>query len=990
MNMLVRFLSFGIVFGCWWCPRQGLATIVPPPSLRINEWMTVNLSFPDENGETGAWLEVYNAGNSAVNLAGWHLTDNLDKPEQWTFPAGIALPAGGFILLWADGKNRASHTNFRLNENGGLIGLFEPGGALRDLVQYGALPAEVSQGRIPDGAAAIGILLNATPGAANSEAVLQVTASAQVALSPTGAVWRYLDRGENLGATWRETGYNDANWASGRAQLGFGDNDEATIISGGSAAQHNTTTYFRRAFFVTNAPLYTNLTLRLLRDDGAVVYLNGSEIRRDNLPAGQLISYSTLALSDVDGPDENNFFATTLGQGRLGSGMNVLAVEVHQSASASFDLSFDLELLASGESLPGVVTRPGFISVPPGSCVELKAPAVRAGIRLQWLRNNQILPGETNPTLRLCGIQAADGGAYGLLMTGLDGQSAVLNPTDVVIDAPTAPISADTFQAGMQLFGPGGVVQGNNAEATGQTGEPFHNGVAGGRSMWFHWTAPASGIATFDTRGSTIDTLLAVYTGLSVSNLMAIASDDERGGFSTATVTFNVQANLTYHIAVDGFEGTGGYFNLRWALENTPLSIPTILAEPEAETVPLGGSAMFSVGVMQPGATYQWLRNGRIIPNEVSDHLNIPNVTSDVLGNYSVRVGNTFGKFVESAAAGLFLGECARFYQRPYAFLQPCAGNLRGLSFAPAGFGGSTNPPSAGVPGAIQLGGFLYGEASYTPSTGTYFICEGTTILSPQFYDLQVTDDGFLRLDTCGSDFPAVLALYHKAPVRHLEPTYRIACDLTSAALGHPAMVTAQVTGGVYTVIVGRLTSFSSESTIRINERLGPSCFLASQGVAPIVLKVNTNRSEWAAEPFTSFRWFKNDVPLTSTAGPTLSVGNPGPGLQATDVGTYTLIMTNLARRVIREAADVIVTNVPSANFYRLRGGYSNDGGLQRMELEARCNRPLWLESSASVIDTPISWTPLDRWVTNYAVVFLECDEPLQTQRYFRQRILAP
>src|SRR4030095_7033756 len=116
------------------------------------------------------------------------------------------------------------------------------------------------------------------------------------------------------------------------------------------------------------------------------------------------------------------------------------------------------------------------------------------------------------------------------------------------------------------------------------------------------------------------------------------------------------------------------------------------------------------------------------------------------------------------------------------------------------------------------------------------------------------------------------------------------------------------------------------------------------------------------------------------------SVGNPVPGLQASHVGTYTLIMTNLVRRVIHEVADIIVTNVPSANFYRLRGGYSNDGGLQRMELEARCNRPLWLESTASLIDTPISWTPFDRWVTNYAVGFLECDGPSTTQRCFRDR----
>ncbi len=507
--------------------------------------------------------------------------------------------------------------------------------------------------------------------------------------------------------------------------------------------------------------------------------------------------------------------------------------------------------------------------------------------------------------------------------------------------------------------------------------------------MWFRWSAPATGVATFDTLGSTFDTLLAVYTGPTISNLQSVASDDERGGFSTSTASFNAVANAAYLIAVDGFEGASGNFNLRWSLQGSAAPIPTIASEPEAETVPFGGTAIFSVGVMQPNATYQWLRNGRIIPNEVSSQLKIQNVTSDVLGDYSVRVSTALGQFVESAVAGLFLGDCARFYRRPYSYLNPCD-RLHGLQFVPAGFGGSTNPVSAGVPGSIQLGGHLYGEANYKFSSGTYFICEGITIQSPQFYDLQITDDGFLRLDTCGSDFPAVLALYHKAPVRYLEPTYRIACDLTSAALGHPAMVTAQVTGGVYTVIVGRLTSSSSESTIRLNERLSPSHFLASQGGPPVVLKVNTNRSEWASEPFTSFRWFKDEVPFASTPGPALTVGSPVPGLQLSHVGTYSLVMTNLTRKASQLVADVIVTNVPSANFYRLRGGPSNDGGLQRMELEARCSRPLWLESSASFIDTPISWSPFDRWITNYAVVFLECDEPLRTQRYFRQRILEP
>src|SRR5262245_55178482 len=202
MKMLVRILSLGIFLGCCCYPRQGFAIVAPPAVLRINEWMTMNLSFPDETGETGAWIEIYNAGAGSVNLAGWHLTDNLGKPLQWTFPAGIALPVGGFYLVWADGKNLSNHANFRLSETGGVIGLFDPGGVLRDSVQYGLLPADGSQGRFPDGEANIGLLTTATPGAPNILEEVRVQASAQVVLLPRGAAWRYFDRGENLGTIW--------------------------------------------------------------------------------------------------------------------------------------------------------------------------------------------------------------------------------------------------------------------------------------------------------------------------------------------------------------------------------------------------------------------------------------------------------------------------------------------------------------------------------------------------------------------------------------------------------------------------------------------------------------------------------------------------------------------------------------------------------------------------------------------------------------------
>jgi len=98
-------------------------------------------------------------------------------------------------------------------------------------------------------------------------------------------------------------------------------------------------------------------------------------------------------------------------------------------------------------------------------------------------------------------------------------------------------------------------VFGHNSGATKQTGETDHNGNAGGKSVWWTWTAPANVTVVVDTIGSSFDTLLAVYTGSTVSALTFIASDDDSGGNHTSRLTFGAISNTTYQIAVDGYTG---------------------------------------------------------------------------------------------------------------------------------------------------------------------------------------------------------------------------------------------------------------------------------------------------------------------------------------------------------------------------------------------------------------------------------------------------
>ncbi len=178
---------------------------------------------------------------------------------------------------------------------------------------------------------------------------------AQTTLLSYGATWKYLDNGSNQGTAWRETSFNDASWAQGPAQLGYGDGDEATIVSyGPNSSQKYITTYFRKTITVTNASSYTGFTLNIKRDDGAVVYINGTERFRTNMPAGT-VSYTTRASTDAS-DDGNTPQNVSLAGGVFVEGTNVIAVEIHQRSRTSTDISFDLQLTGTGDITPPVVS----------------------------------------------------------------------------------------------------------------------------------------------------------------------------------------------------------------------------------------------------------------------------------------------------------------------------------------------------------------------------------------------------------------------------------------------------------------------------------------------------------------------------------------------------------------------------------------------------------------------------------------------------------
>ena len=217
-------------------------------------------------------------------------------------------------------------------QDGGLI---EPGFELTVTASTGTVyyTLDGSDPRLPGGQPNPGAVGIATGGGGEV-----------VTLVPKHATWKYLDVGSYAGNGWQTLGFNDESWKSGPAELGYGDGNEATVVDYGPDRNHKyTTTYFRHVFEVEDASAIDELTLGLMRDDGAVLYLNGQALPPVHMPSGP-IAYDTWANATVGGGDESTYYAVPVSSDLLVEGWNILAVEIHQANRRSSDISFDLEL----------------------------------------------------------------------------------------------------------------------------------------------------------------------------------------------------------------------------------------------------------------------------------------------------------------------------------------------------------------------------------------------------------------------------------------------------------------------------------------------------------------------------------------------------------------------------------------------------------------------------------------------------------------------
>jgi hypothetical protein len=161
------------------------------------------------------------------------------------------------------------------------------------------------------------------------------------------SVWKYSDVGSYPGDGWNSAGFDDSSWPEGAGELGYGDGGESTILNYGPDENNKYITYyFRTEIEIESLPQKMDETIHLMRDDGAVVYINGKEVLRVNMPEGD-INYETLASNYAGGADESTYFEYHPDTLYFQKGTNIIAVEIHQSSGTSSDISFDMEITGS-------------------------------------------------------------------------------------------------------------------------------------------------------------------------------------------------------------------------------------------------------------------------------------------------------------------------------------------------------------------------------------------------------------------------------------------------------------------------------------------------------------------------------------------------------------------------------------------------------------------------------------------------------------------
>ena len=456
-----------------------------------------------------------------------------------------------------------------------------------------------------------------------------------------------------------------------------------------------------------------------------------------------------------------------------------------------------------------------------------------------------------------------------------------------------APLN-DSWAAALKLFGDTVSDTASNQYATKESGEPNHAGNAGGHSIWWRWVAPGDGPVALNTQGSTCDTLLAVYTGSSVSSLTVVASNDDTGGITSA-LNFTAAATTEYWIAADGKNGTTGTVTLN--LSFAPPSAPA--------------NDVFANATAISGISAQVIGNNINATKEPGE----PDFTyNDGSGRTSVGGKSVWWEWTAPADGQVFLTTAGTSFDTLLSVYTGTAVNALTLVAS------DDDPPDTSNDSSTLTfaasGGTTYWISVSGWTNATHLAGSGAVRLSlnltPNFPVIVVQPSS--QTPNIGDSMTLIVAARGAAPLTY--QWYQNSVAISGATNATYRIASSQTTdAGDYTVVVTNNNGSVTSNIATLTVHGYP--VISAQPVSQAVSAGNTATFTVIATSDTplTYQWTKDGANLadgdriSGSTSATLTVSTA----QTSDAGSYTVVVTNTTGSVTSLAVTLAVIPVLSS-----------------------------------------------------------------------------
>lgn len=463
-----------------------------------------------------------------------------------------------------------------------------------------------------------------------------------------------------------------------------------------------------------------------------------------------------------------------------------------------------------------------------------------------------------------------------------------------------------------------GTLLGNNATASFELGEPNHGGKPGGHSLWVSWVAPTNGVATFDTHGSSFDTLLSAYTlngtnATSVTQLHEEArNDDDPRSPPTSLIQFGAIAGREYEIAVDGYQGATGAVALHWSLIPSTTPPPIIVSTPNDHAARQGDQVVLSVDMTTTSnMEFAWFFSKETQPVGSGPSYTIPSLQSTNVGRYwlEIEIGSHGNQVslsttpveiqINSEGATNTLAQDKLLDSSESPLFGDDGGG--GSHIVPVPFPIHSPPIIRSTARAADLGvvrGYngnqIFNTTFATTDPAEPLHC-GVKGGASYWLMYEAPTNGTITMDTIGSSYDTVMEVYtFNGTLKSYADLISIACDNNSGTNGSSKVTFQTVRTRSYVVVVDGVNGARGTAwlnyVLNTNQVAQPPTLLSPQTARSVTPGSNLTLAPAVvgAQPI-YYSWSKDGVVLPAGTSPFLQLTN----LAFTDGGVYTLVVTN-------------------------------------------------------------------------------------------------